>query len=680
MDKNNANAMLLRLNKQDQISALQSIGFTVVNENTPASDIAKYIRWAGGLLDLSLATLRIEDGRQVFFTASEWNSMSANNRSKYIRIGIRLRAECRQFIIAKSDCIDAGGAKTFKWGGYGIDIRGLKNYGNGNQGLYDTFDGKENTDVIIETLAGVRDSLGTVGAPAAEAARAYRGCTLESDGIEDTTVWNLSAQGELMLMAKYKLQINELITSMFGSQNIITTDWYWSSIEYDSASAWCVLMTGGSVTTYIKNSAGRVRPVSATDKPIYDIPLSSIIEAYDDCNRQKRNTDDCIEFSFNYDTELVAVWESIRYGHYEPDFSDCFMRKKPVLREVFAAAYIDRIVHHWIDLRLDPILEKRFQAQGNVSKNCRIGEGCLSAVMRMDEMIKEVSKNYTQDAYIFKGDLKSFFMSMSKSLLWEMIDIFVRDNYKGDDIECLLYLLRVVIFHQPQKKCHRKSPLHLWDKLPKDKSLFYNAPERGVAIGNLPSQKFANFIGSVFDYYVTVICGIKHYVRFVDDFGFVMRFKEDILKNIPLLNSYLKEQLLLELHPKKIYIQHFSKGVLFVGAFILPNRIYISNRVVGNIYDAVNKYNKIAKEGFCEAHIETFVATMNSYYGLMRHFNTYNLRRKIGKLIAPEWWQYIYVEGHWEVFVIKSEFNFKKQLKKQIRKGNAKKYLTPEIC
>ena len=90
----------------------------------------------------------------------------------------------------------------------------------------------------------------------------------------------------------------------------------------------------------------------------------------------------------------------------------------------------------------------------------------------------------------------------------------------------------IVIFHQPQKKCRRKSPLHLWDKLPKDKSLFYSSPERGVAIGNLPSQKFANFIGSVFDYYVTVICGIKHYVRFVDDFGFVMRFKEDILKNL----------------------------------------------------------------------------------------------------------------------------------------------------
>ena len=250
MDKNIASAMLLRLNKQDQIEALKSIGFTTVNENTPASDIAKYMQWSGTLLDLSLATLRIEDGEQVFFTASEWNSMSANNRSKYIRIGIRLRAECHQFIIAKSDCIDAGGNKTFKWGGYGTDLRGLKNYGSGNQGLYDTFDGKENTDVIIETLA-------------AEVARAYKACTLESDGIEDTTVWNLPALGELMLMAKYKTEINELITSMFGNQNIFTNDWYWSSTEYDASSSWSVTFNIGNVTPYGRQYAGRVRPLAA---------------------------------------------------------------------------------------------------------------------------------------------------------------------------------------------------------------------------------------------------------------------------------------------------------------------------------------------------------------------------------------------------------------------------------
>ena len=263
MDENIASAMLLRLNKQDQVAALQSIGFTTVNENTPASDIAKYMQWAGTLLDLSLATLRIEDGEQVFFTASEWNSMSANNRSKYIRIGIRLRAECHQFIIAKSDCVAADGTKTFKWGGYGTDLRGLKNYGSSNQGLYDTFDGKENTDVILETLSGVKDTQGTVGAPAAEAARAYRACTLENDGIEDTTVWNLPALGELMLMAKYKTEINELVTSMFGNQNIFTSEWYWSSTEYDASSSWIVTFTYGYVSTFNRQCAGRVRPLAA---------------------------------------------------------------------------------------------------------------------------------------------------------------------------------------------------------------------------------------------------------------------------------------------------------------------------------------------------------------------------------------------------------------------------------
>ena len=206
------------------------------------------------------------------------------------------------------------------------------------------------------------------------------------------------------------------------------------TVNAESSNAWYVNMNNGNVNTNNKTNAGRVRPVSATDKPIYDIPLSSIVHAFDVCCKNKRNTDDCIEFSFEYDTDLVAVWDAIRYGRYEPDYSKCFIRKKPVLREIFASAYVDRVIQHWADLRLDPILEERFQAQGNVSKNCRIGEGALSAVTYLNGMIMEVSENYTKDAYIFKGDFKSFFMSMSKSLLWEMIDLFIRDNYKGDDI------------------------------------------------------------------------------------------------------------------------------------------------------------------------------------------------------------------------------------------------------
>ena len=76
-------------------------------------------------------------------------------------------------------------------------------------------------------------------------------------------MWNLPALGELMLMAKYKTEINELITSMFGNQNIFINDWYWSSTEYDASSSWSVSFNYGNVGTIGRQSAYRVRPLAA---------------------------------------------------------------------------------------------------------------------------------------------------------------------------------------------------------------------------------------------------------------------------------------------------------------------------------------------------------------------------------------------------------------------------------
>lgn len=447
-----------------------------------------------------------------------------------------------------------------------------------------------------------------------------------------------------------------------------------------ASSSWNVNFNNGNVNTNTRQNANRVRPLAATGNIIYDILLSSIFEASEDCARQKRTSTDCVEFYNDYQSALVRLWYSIIYGEYVPDFSKVFIRTYPVYREVFAAAFIDRVVHHWIALRIEPILEERFREQGNVSKNCRKGEGCLSAVHYLNNMIVEVSENYTADAYIFKDDLFSFFMSISKSLVWEMLNIFVRDNYKGDDIECLLYLLAVTIFHCPQNKCIRRSPVSMWDKLPSNKSLFHNDPDRGVAIGNLPSQLIANFLASVYDYFVMEILGFMYYVRFVDDFCIVVKSPEEILSKVHLLDGFLKEQLLLRLHPRKLYLQHYKKGVLFVGAFILPGRIYVSDRVVGNTYNAVRKFNRIAENGFAEAYVEKFVSTMNSYYGLMKHFATYNIRRRIAAMLLPEWWEYVYIEGHFEKFVLKNKYNHRKQLIKHIKRHGSKKYLTAWDC
>lgn len=89
--------------------------------------------------------------------------------------------------------------------------------------------------------------------------------------------------------------------------------------------------------------------------------------------------------------------------------------------------------------------------------------------------IKACSQNYTRDCYIAKLDLQGFFMSINKVMLAGMIDKFILECYKGDDIEDLRFLCRVVILHSPEKSCERHSPLHYWDFLPVNKSLFTTA-------------------------------------------------------------------------------------------------------------------------------------------------------------------------------------------------------------
>ncbi len=106
--------------------------------------------------------------------------------------------------------------------------------------------------------------------------------------------------------------------------------------------------------------------------------------------------------------------------------------------------------------------------------------------------------------------------------------------------------------------------------------------------------------------------------------------------------------------------------------------MYLTGWLVTHI--TLSKFNRIAENGFAEAYVEKFVSTMNSYYGLMKHFATYNIRRKIAAMLLPEWWEYVYIEGHFEKFVLKNKYNHRKQLIKHIKKHGSKKYLTAWDC
>lgn len=266
----------------------------------------------------------------------------------------------------------------------------------------------------------------------------------------------------------------------------------------------------------------------------------------------------------------------------------------------------------------------------------------------------EVSENYTEDAYVMGIDLKGFFMSIYKPLLAKMVDDFIVRNYHGDDKEDLRWLCNMVVMHHPEKDCEKKSADYLWEFLPKEKSLFTNGEDRGVAIGNLFAQLFANFLLSKLDWKIDYYC--KHHVRYVDDMVLVARRKETLLRLMPMIRETLAS-LGLRLNEKKFYFQHYSKGVRFVGAIIKRDRIYSVNNTINNFRKSVRKLNDAARNGDIEA-INHAIQSVNSYLGIFGHYNEYGMKRQIIKEeLDEEAWNFFVIKGHYRSIQLRKRYN-----------------------
>ena len=116
----------------------------------------------------------------------------------------------------------------------------------------------------------------------------------------------------------------------------------------------------------------------------------------------------------------------------------------------------------------------------------------------------------------------------------------------------------------------------------------------------------------------------------------------------------------MELHPDKFYIQHYSKGIKFTGAVVKFGRVYPAKRTIGNFITSIYKFNQAETID----DIKKGIQSINSYLGILRHMNSYALRRKIIGMIDERMWEYIYVRGSFDVVCLKKKF---KKLKSQFR-------------
>lgn len=447
---------------------------------------------------------------------------------------------------------------------------------------------------------------------------------------------------------------------------------YWSSTENSENNAWNVNFSNGNVNNNNKYNSNAIRAVAALGLEV----KIGWLEAYHDCCSNKKSSFDCNRYRTQYALDLWLLIYEVYTKTYKPGPSTCFIVTFPKLREVFAAAFRDRIVHHWICLRLNPLFEARFNAQGNVSHNCRKGFGTSSAVSAFNRDVCVVTLHCTRKAYIGRFDIKAFFMSIDPRILWELLRPFIVENYKGDDIDTLLYLTEVVLMNRPQDNCVKQSPEELFKALAPGKSLFNS--ETGVPIGNLPSQLFANFLLSFLDEEMAKLEKLIgpedfRYERYVDDFTVVCVWQEVILSIRPIIEQLLLCKLGLTLHPDKFYLQDAGKGAAFVGSVVKQGRVYLSNRTVHGLHCALDVLQdvcvEITEKGANETRLkllEHCVCSVNSYLGFTAHCNAYSIRRQAFARLDPRCWQVCYTKDDTLACVkIKKQYQLKNYLLEQ---------------
>lgn len=362
--------------------------------------------------------------------------------------------------------------------------------------------------------------------------------------------------------------------------------------------------------------------------------LTDIFRAYYDARKHKRNTKSQLAFEMDLEHNLVVLYEQIRDRTYHPSPGICFVTDHPVKREIFASPFRDRVVHHLLFNYLAPIFEKRMIYD---SYSCRKEKGTLKGIERFEHHIRSCSHNYTQTAYVLKLDLRGYFMSIDKRLLYGIIRRALCRSYERSpavgkcfDRETVDYLIRSILFRDPAEHCRIIGSKSDWDGLPPSKSLLKSPPGVGLPIGDLTSQLFSNIYLNELDQYVKRVLGCRHYGRYVDDFYIIHASRNYLRGLIPQLREFLRVKLHLTLHPDKIVLQHYTKGTPFLGACVHPYRRYPVCRTISLL-------RKSVRELECECltaeptgeRLAQMLPTINSYCGYLGHFKAYRMMQKV---------------------------------------------------
>ena len=379
--------------------------------------------------------------------------------------------------------------------------------------------------------------------------------------------------------------------------------------------------------------------------------LFDLYIAYYDAARHKHKMAYVQKFERNLAANLNELCDDLLNRRYKALPSKCFVIDYPKKREVFAAMFRDRIVHHLYFRYTHQLFERTFIAD---SYSCIEGRGTHYGVDRLRQHIRRASLNWSQPCYAMNLDIRGYFMHINRKKLLKIATesltkmathkvgltddvptpsgvILTKSTTWADirDFDFILWLTEQIVTLDPMENCIIVGDESDWDGMDHAKCMRYVQPRLGLPIGNLTSQLYSNVYLNPFDQFVKrdILC--EYYGRYVDDSAMIDACREWLLAQVSKVREFLADELGLQLHMGKLHVREVSQGIEFLGAFVKPYRDYISNKTLERITRNIRTMDLRDVN-----HVE---ASINSYLGVLSHSSSYNVKRELFEEVDGDW-------------------------------------------
>jgi len=313
----------------------------------------------------------------------------------------------------------------------------------------------------------------------------------------------------------------------------------------------------------------------------YDvISLDNLFAAWREFRRGKRRKPDVVAFELNLEDNIFELHRKLVEGNWRNDPHVVFKVDDPKPRIIHKASVRDRVLFQAVYRKLYQVFDPSFIHD---SYSSRLQKGTHSGVKRFVVFARKVSMNHRSTSFVLKCDIKRFFDSIDHQILLSLIARKINDRK-------LLFLVKKIV-------CS-----------------FEYSHRKGLPLGNVTSQLFANIYLNELDQFIKHKLKARYYIRYCDDFVILHQSREILLEWAEEIKKFCREFLSLDLHERKTIIRKIHRGTDFLGYVVLPHRVVLRVRTKNRMFRMISNRN------------------LFSYLGLLSHCKSWKLKELVIRL------------------------------------------------